>query len=491
MQARVISLVGFVLINASFLACKGTDSRSETKDVNSPVSISSQRGIAREIVIFYANETPDSDLVKGYYDKIDATLAKLDSDEPSPLYAKIRNGYKQDIQRFPAQVRKDVEGLKKQLCTERKNKRLGLVVFTNELARQGKFEYCLPDPYDGTIQFGELKLEIPADVVDDFRYSQSPLALPSGIAAARTAVLQMLNTRDMPLTDYTYVWISKSHGGNDMMVVPKLLHKMDTLSDSELETHFKKIAASTSYSEMKLAELKVGDLKIGDLLVGDVKFRDLKVGDLKYGDLKVGDLKVGDLKVGDLKMGDLKFGDLKVGDLKVGDLKIGDLKFGDLKYGDLKVGDLKVGDLKVGDLKIGDLKYGDLKVGDLKVGDLKYGDLKYGDLKVGDLAAVDPTAELHSLGVTKERFLGELKAFNLHFDTLFFESCNSELPESLVLDLKREANSGEYSATLGDIYTSDKLGLKFETVNYGSLSLSSETTFSDALKAALDKAARK
>jgi ATP-dependent Zn protease len=37
------------------------------------------------------------------------------------------------------------------------------------------------------------------------------------------------------------------------------------------------------------------------------------------------------------------------------------------------------------------------------------------------------------------------------------------------MDLRREANEGKYSATLGDISTSDNLGLTFEPIDYGKL----------------------
>jgi len=454
-------------------SCLPTNSDSTTRALRPGIDLGGSKNF-RDMVIFYANETPDTALVRGYYQKIDSIVASLNSTEPNSVYDRIRSGYQNDLAQFPAQVRKDVLGLKKVICDEKRFKSSGLFIFTNELARAGQFEYCLPG-IEG-VQKGSITIRIPAAHRDDFRYTQSPLALPASLDAMRDAITQELESREMPLTDQRFVWISKSHGSSDLLITPKLLHRVDQLGDAGLRAYFKGLAGRTSFGEIRPASLTVGATMLGDLKLGARSLKDVVVG--------------GDLKFSDLKFSDLKFSDLKVGDLKFSDLKLGDLKLGDLKSGDLKVGDLKTGDLKVGDLKLGDLKYGDLKVGDLKVGDLKLGDLKAGDLKEGDLASDEIPSNKDLIGITKTTFVEMIKKINLPFPVIFFESCSSQLSESTIIELKQLTQRGNSSSKIGRIYTSDRGGLKFETVRYSDLKPVDEfLSFGASLEAALDAAA--
>ena len=126
-----------------------------------------------------------------------------------------------------------------------------------------------------------------------------------------------------------------------------------------------------------------------------------------------------------------------------------------------------------------------MKVGDLKVGDLKVGDLKSGDLK-NDLWTEqgDSIQTLDTPGITKAAMARMLKEFDRKFSLVFFESCDSDLGEDLIYDLL----FGEYDLTgsskIESLYFSDRKGLQYETVNYGSLIIGEH--FSESLKAALD-----
>ena len=467
-----------VMVSAQLSGCIPANSDSRTRALKPGIDLGGTKNY-RDIVIYYANETPDTPLVRGYYQRIDSILSSLNSAEPNSVYERIRNGYQNDLAQFPAQVRKDVLGLKKVICEEKRFQSSGLFIFTNELARAGQFEYCLSG-IDG-LQKGSLTIQISAAHRDDFRFAQSPLAIPASLEAMREAIGHELESREMPLSDQRFVWISKSHGSSDLLITPKLLHRVDQMSDTGLRSYFKGLAARTSLGEIRPAALTVGTTILGDLRIGTRSLKDVAV---------VGDLKFSDLKFSDLKFSDLKFGDLKFSDLKIGDLKLGDLKSSDLKVGDLKTSDLKTGDLKLGDLKLGDLKYGDLKISELKVGDLKLGELKSGDLKDGDLASDENPSATGALGITKTAFIRALKEINLPFPLIFFESCSSELSESLILDLKQFTQASNSASKLGRIYTSDRGGLKFETIRYSDLRpVDQVLSFGAALEAALDAAA--
>jgi hypothetical protein len=460
----------------SLLACVPLNkSDSKQKALNNAVDFGNSTN-SIDIVIYYANETPDTAVMRGHYQKIDSILASLNAMEPNSVYDLIRSTYQNDISQFPSQVRRDVFGLKKVICEEKRFRNSGLFIFTNELARAGQFEYCLPD---SSLERGNIAIKIPAGHVGDFRFVESPLAIPANLEAAFDAMTQTLAEREKPLWDQRYVWISKSHGSSDLLLTPKLLHRVDQMGDTGLRSHFKDVAARTSVGEIKPAALTVGATMLGDLRLGHGLVKDILVS--------------GALKFSDLKFSDLKTGDLKLSDLKLGDLKVGDLKLGDLKSSDLKLGDLKIGDLKLGDLKVGDLKYGDLKFGDLKVGDLKFGDLKIGDLKSGDLSSDENPFVKDSLGISKTVFLDSLMKLNLPFPLIFLESCSSELSESLVSELRQTGKSSKYLSKIGKIYTSDRGGLKFETIKYSELRPvdSLVMSFGLSLQAALDAAAGK
>ena len=454
---------------------------SKVKDVESADGLKGQKSAA-EIVIFYANETPPSQKLTEQYGRIGNGIASavrsVDSKPAKEALQRIANSYQNDLIKFAGQVDKDARGLESQICRPDVGaSKTGLFIFTNKLARNGKLRYCLPGASMGKVEEVDFQVEMSQTEAADFRYAEMPLASERAFAAMQVAVKAIVQAKNIGTTDIAYDLIVKSHGGGDYFVAPKLSFRSDLLSNDGLVARYTQIAFTVAIKEMRFVDLKIGDLRLGDLDVNGVRFENiaLSVFNQKFGDLKVGDLKVGDLNFGDSANASLA--NLKIGDLKIGDLKIGDLKVGDLKVGDLKVGDLKVGDLKVGDLKVGD---GDLKVGDLKVGDLKSGDLK------NDLWTEqgDPIQTLETPGITKAAMARMLKEFDRKFALVFFESCDSDLGEDLIYDLL----FGEYdltgSSNFESLYFSDRKGLQYETVNYGSLIIGEH--FSESLKAALD-----
>ncbi len=452
---------------------------SKVKDVESADGLKGHKSAA-EIVIFYANETPATPKLTHEYGRIGNALASaiqsVDTNSAKEALQRIANSYQNDLIKFAGQVDKDARGLESQICRPDVGaSKTGLFIFTNKLARNGKLRYCLPGASMGKVEEVDFQVEMSQTEATDFRYAEMPLASERAFAAMQVAVKAIVQAKNIGTTDIAYDLITKSHGGGDYVVAPKLSYRSDLLSNSDLVARYTQIASTVAIKEMRFVDLKIGDLRLGDLDVNGVRFEDmaLSVFNPKFGDLKVGDLKVGDLDFGDSANATL-------GNLKIGDLKIGDLKIGDLKVGDLKVGDLKVGDLKVGDLKVSDLKVGDLKVGDLKVGDLKSGDLK-NDLwtEQGDSIQTTDTP-----GITKAAMARILKEFDRKFSLVFFESCDSDLGEDLIYDLL----FGEYDLTgsskFESLYFSDRKGLQYETVNYGSLIIGDH--FSESLKAALD-----
>ena len=89
-----------------------------------------------------------------------------------------------------------------------------------------------------------------------------------------------------------------------------------------------------------------------------------------------------------------------------------------------------------------------------------------------------------SLGVTKQEYFsilgGVSKDRGMYFPLVFIESCWSEVDQVAVARAKQSAN-------VGLLYTSDRAGLKYTTVDYRDVSTHAATapTFADALHRAL------
>lgn len=464
-----------------------TSQTAETRGIVNADGLAQKKGNG-EIVIFYANETPQNSRIDGLYSRIrNAAMAaqqsrELASGEKETL-SRIERSYADDILKFPGQVEKDARGLESQICGEANaSRKTGLFIFSNRLARAGKVRLCLPGPYRGRVEEIDFNVGLNAMEAQDFRYSEMPLSSEKAFNNALEFVKMTIQGKGIGPSDLAYVLISKSHGGGDFVIAPKLSYRADLLSDEALLQRYLKVASNVSIHDVRLVDLVLENgQRLGDLVIGGVRLEDIMMPAPKGQEraLKVGDLKIGDLDLGADRQAFLA--NLKVGDLKIGDLKIGDLKVGDLKVGDLKVGDLKSNDLKVGDLKIGDLKVGDLKTGDLKIGDLKVGDLKSGDLKndLGSEAGV-----LDAPGVTKHAMVEILKGSSLAFPLVFFESCDSDLGEDLTHDLLFGSLHWSGASGVGSVYFSDRQGLQYETVNYGSIYF--KDFFSDSLKQTLD-----
>jgi hypothetical protein len=94
------------------------------------------------------------------------------------------------------------------------------------------------------------------------------------------------------------------------------------------------------------------------------------------------------------------------------------------------------------------------------------------------------------IGITKTAFVEMIKKINLPFPVIFFESCSSQLSESTIVELKQLSQRANSSSKIGRIYTSDRGGLKFETVRYSDLKPVDEfLSFGAALEGTLDAAA--
>jgi hypothetical protein len=477
---------GSVVVLQGITGCKFSSSRPKDLRAIDGMMVRKSQG---EVVIFYANETPASSSIAPIYSRVRNAISRatedpsLGSAEKGTL-SRIERSYGDDLAKFSAQVAKDSAGLESQICGEKNaGKKTGLFIFTNQLAKSGKAKFCLPNHQNGRMEEIDFKVGLGEKESQDFRYSEMPLSTIRAFMNAIDLARDTAHSKGLQSNDLAYVLISKSHGGGDMVIAPKLSYRADQLSDEALMQRYLKIASSVSVTNLKLADLilpggqRFGSIQVkpGILLESvDIPRRDDRSPALKIGDLKIGDLRLSDdlnAMISDLKIGDLKIGDLKIGDLKVGDLKIGDLKSNDLKSNDLKIGDLKIGDLKSNDLKIGDLKSNDLKVGDLKSGDLK-----------NDLWS--ETQALDAPGIQKWSIVQAIRFSGLAYSLVFFESCDSDLGLDLTFDLLYGDYLWNGSTGVGSVYFSDNRGLQYETVDYGTVAI--ESYFSDSLKGALD-----
>ncbi len=463
----------FIVLCFLLTSCKFIESSSKPNDLTHQ-KISAQSNVsANSALIYYANPTTQSEENTKSFSKLLTTLSLLEDsavDVVSSLLIEILfEGVETDFKVFTPQVNKEVENLKHTYCQKQNStNRSALIVFTNDLAKEGKFLLCLPNyannPIVEDIDFDFSKEKNPV-------FIENPLSNPAFISQLENSIQKAFLANGQTYADYAFSFVSKSHGSPDNVIVPKFSKDFTLMSFNDiakwiidftksvdLQKHSTKHELGITFDDTNRTKwLENFNSLSNDSNNGSslelfansslVSFmRDELFSTINY-----------DLK-GALK-GDLK-GALK-GDLK-GQLK-GELK-GQLK-GQLK-GELK-GQLK-GQLK-GELK-GELK-GQLK-GQLK-GELK-GQLATDDKSLPD--------AITKEFFISVLKKWSSKFSVLFLESCNSELPTSLVENLKTEAEKDSLNLLTPDVFASDQKGLNYQTIDWSKIPTDSKNNIEVELK---------
>ena len=191
-----------------------------------------------EIVFYYANETADTPAALARMDKVDNLLSRAWSAVPQgdsqnatrSAIDRERAFLKVDRRDFPAQIVKDMRGLERQICFSPTYRRAAsLFIFSNKLARDGKFLFCLAGSAPGPLEQGEYPValvhsalnsaNIPAGVTSAF--SDSPLLFAAGLRAARDVTQLRLAASGINLSGSGFTFIFKSHHGGSFSLTSR------------------------------------------------------------------------------------------------------------------------------------------------------------------------------------------------------------------------------------------------------------------------------
>ena len=186
--------------------------------VNAPVQLNgrSAKPAANQVVIYYANESDNRSLARM------ASWLKQYGTEEAVKHAKR---LELDIELFAPTVYRQIDDLKQLVQQQGDNPSLGLIVFTNELARAGAFEYIRPG--EKTVERGEFV--VPA--FDDASYTVNPLSHPDMLRQALRITPDLFSP-----TENEFVLICKSHGCQELVMTSLVTAKLGCSSFKELKT---------------------------------------------------------------------------------------------------------------------------------------------------------------------------------------------------------------------------------------------------------------
>lgn len=159
---------------------------------------------ANEVLIFYANETSPSGLESTNYETFITWLHQIDTEKSRT----IARALERDASDFPEAVAAEVTVISDAILEGRINS--SLVLFTNELARQGKFLVVSPTA-------GSRQESIEISPTSSLVLTGNPLSRSEVLETALTRVSEVF-----PADEYEYVLITKSHGSLEFALTPRL-----------------------------------------------------------------------------------------------------------------------------------------------------------------------------------------------------------------------------------------------------------------------------
>ncbi|QDU94495.1 aryl-sulfate sulfotransferase [Lignipirellula cremea] len=177
-----------------------------SRDLNAPVTLNTKIGdpSKKQVLIYYANETAPNEEDADNYEQIIGWLNADNDKDLNELAANLKN----DIHTFPAVVDQEIEAIRKGAAGDK----VDVVVFTNRLARSGKY-YVLPA---SATEFEESSFETPAFKLPV--YNANPLSHRDVFYAALVAV-----GRRFDPADHDFLLVTKSHGGDHLAMTPRIV----------------------------------------------------------------------------------------------------------------------------------------------------------------------------------------------------------------------------------------------------------------------------
>lgn len=161
------------------------------------------------VLIFYASETSPTPAERQNIAKM---MRWLD-DEPDRLTARYLNSLKTDInptKGFAATVRQQVAQIE---AGAKAYDKVGVVIFTNYLAQQGKFRYFIPGETQGFVED-----RFNGVFANHYMARSNPLSSSRSLQSALREVASLFDP-----SQHDFVLITSSHGDRDKIVRPKVL----------------------------------------------------------------------------------------------------------------------------------------------------------------------------------------------------------------------------------------------------------------------------
>jgi hypothetical protein len=232
----------FLSAASAVVLLAGCASRDGDDGKDSQPGVSDASPASKSIVVYYANETPDSDAVAARLDRLDMLLSQAWQQVPAgasqvqhrAMIDKHRQFIKQDRVEFPAQVAKDIRGLEKQICLNAAYRTgTSLFVFSNKLARSGKFQFCSAGASPSPLETGSWPLALVESSIMAGKagapafasFKDSPLIFTPAMRAARDIVQSTLTASVPGTVPFKLTFIVKSHSFGGKVVTSR--HPID------------------------------------------------------------------------------------------------------------------------------------------------------------------------------------------------------------------------------------------------------------------------
>lgn len=183
---------------------------SPARDLNAPLDVNARIGDASKatVLIYYANETaPNESEAKNY-----ALLMDWLGSSKNAKIKEIAGSLASDLETFHVVVDEEIEAIRRHVAALESQRKVRVAVFTNRLARAGKYHILQPDT-DGVI---EAAIAVPK--FDNLVYDANPLAHPELFARALESVGKRFDPQQ-----HQFVLITKSHGGPDVALTPRVI----------------------------------------------------------------------------------------------------------------------------------------------------------------------------------------------------------------------------------------------------------------------------
>lgn len=412
-----------------------------------------------EVVVYYANETPsDVDIFASRLENLKNGAMKAEQLINLPrARLTLKNtlaAYEKDLEVFSGQVEKDSRELESKLCKYHSDESsLLLFIFTNQLARRGKFRVCFSSDAQATVEELDFSVNLPTEQQMDFRFSNMPLSSADVFKRALLKVRNTLAKRKIG-SDHTSVSLFlKSHVSSDRLLVPKHIYQYDFgRSDSDIQ-ELAKIAKILSLQGVRLVDFEQNNGSFGLLDAGQTKVENLAV-------------TISELDNRLMNISSIEFGDLAINSSN----PILDLKVGDLYIANNQI----ITDSLLAEIPISSLKYDGTLLAEY-----------LGEENGATVANAGFTNLPSPIGIDVDHLSKILRESELPLRVIAVDSCDSKVFKNLRISMLKSLDTKNFASQSVEVLFSNDLGLDYETVSFRTFPVGS--SFAKVLRDKLKK----